>query len=145
MAHPRVYETVVIFGGKLDEATIEAELNKLKAQLEEMGATIDAIDSWGRRSLEYEIKHQREGVYVIFTYTFSGEGAAMRKFEHSLQINENVIRSLTVHREDLSRKRFRPKKEKPAKPKKPRPAPKPLESMFEEEPIEEIADETAEV
>lgn len=145
MTHPRVYETVVIFSGKLDEATLEAEINKLKSLLEEMGATIDSIDSWGRRALEYEIRRQREGVYVIFNYTFSGDAAAMRKVDHTLQINENVLRDLTVHRDDLTRKRFRPKKEKPAKPKKARPAPKPLEAMFADEPVDDFSDETADV
>jgi small subunit ribosomal protein S6 len=118
MIHPRIYETVVLFSGKLDEATVEAETNKVKGLLETMGATIEKIDSWGRRMMEYEMAKQREGWYVIFTYTYSGEGGAMKKFARSMRIDENVLRELTVHREDLTAKRFRPKKEKPRREKK---------------------------
>jgi len=108
---PNVYETAVIYSPVLEEKDVEAEIEKVKGMLESFGATIDKIDIWGRRRLEYEIKKRREGVYVFFYYKLIPVNNPLAKLERALRINEGVLRTLTIHRDDAykkSKKRVRP-------------------------------------
>ena len=93
----RAYETTVILQPTMDDAGIEQEVASIKSHVESTEGEVVRSDIWGRRKLAYQIGRFREGVYVFFL--FNGTPATVAEVERRYQINENVIRYLTVRAE----------------------------------------------
>lgn len=55
---------------------------------------IRAVEKWGRRRLAYAIKKKNNGFYTLFEFKASGDLVA--KLERQYQLNENIIRYLTI-------------------------------------------------
>jgi small subunit ribosomal protein S6 len=90
----REYETVLVLDPSLEEDAIHAEVDKWKGLIESHGGQVAKVDVWGRRKLAYEIKKQREGVYVLLE--FQGPPGIARELDHDLRVSEAVLRHLTV-------------------------------------------------
>ncbi|HYI62230.1 MAG TPA: 30S ribosomal protein S6 [Acidimicrobiales bacterium] len=86
----RAYELMVIYGGDLDESTVQQSINRLHVQVEEAGATTVTTDKWGRRRFAYEIDHKNEGFYVVFE--IRAEPGALDRLETSLRLADEVVR-----------------------------------------------------
>ncbi|AKG53631.1 30S ribosomal protein S6 [Dehalogenimonas sp. WBC-2] len=52
---------------------------------------------WGKRKLAYPIKHQLEGIYVLFK--FSAASSLIKKITGDLRISEDVLRDMVVLQE----------------------------------------------
>jgi small subunit ribosomal protein S6 len=59
---------------------------------------VDAVDSWGKRKLAYEIGKVTEGDYVLVD--FHTKPAAIAELDRVLRITDPVVRFMLVHRED---------------------------------------------
>jgi small subunit ribosomal protein S6 len=90
----RTYELIYIMK---PDAT-EQEVNDLHGQVagivERLGGTIDKTDTWGRRKMAYEIRHNKEGFYVLEVITGSGE--LMKEIDRRLKVTEGLLRHLIV-------------------------------------------------
>jgi len=90
-----------------------AKLNdSLQKVIESQGGKIIKIDDWGKRRLAYEIKHKKEGRYVLFE--IEGSGREIAELERRMRVNDYIMRYMTV-RVDLDRKaaeKARKKREK---------------------------------
>jgi small subunit ribosomal protein S6 len=86
----RHYEVMLIIHPDLDEAALNAVLDKVKGWVADSGGSIEKIDHWGKREMAYPIRKQREGQYVLITGQFSTKFNA--ELERHLQITEPVIR-----------------------------------------------------
>ena len=90
----RTYELIYIMK---PDAT-EQEVNDLHGQVagivERLGGTIVKTDTWGRRKMAYEIRHNKEGFYVLEVITGSGE--LMKEIDRRLKVIDLVIRHLVV-------------------------------------------------
>ncbi len=90
----RFYELTIIFSTTLDEATIQAEVDKVEKQIVNAGGKIEKIERWGVRRMTYHIKGANQGHYVHFLY--QAKPGLSSEIERNLRINEGILRYLTV-------------------------------------------------
>ena len=64
----------------------------------EQNATLKNVDEWGKRKLAYLINKESEGYYVLFE--FESEAAFPAELDRKFRINEDVIRSMIIKKED---------------------------------------------
>ena len=95
------YELGVIIRADLDEEVYRGELDRVKGFVDRFGGSIEKIDDWGRRKLAYPIQKLTEGMYTFITY--SSEGATPKEVESRLRLMENVLRFLTVRKDEPER------------------------------------------
>jgi small subunit ribosomal protein S6 len=88
----------VIIRADLEEEAFRAEMERVKGFIDRFGGTIDKIDDWGRRKLAYPIQKLTEGMYSFITY--SSEGDTPKEVEARLRLQENVLRFLTIRRDE---------------------------------------------
>jgi len=94
----REYETTFIVQPEIsDEGCVEL-FARVDGVLQRAGATRLLHDDQGKRRLAYEIRKFQKGRYVT-TYYLSG-GEAVAPLERALQIEESVLRFLTVLRSE---------------------------------------------
>lgn len=91
---PKIYESIIIINATLEDAQIEAEIEKIKDFITKNTGEIRALEKWGRRRLAYAIKKKNNGFYVL--YEFKAQGDLIAKLERQYLLNENIIRFLTV-------------------------------------------------
>lgn len=92
-----VYETMYILRPDLGEEQIEQAIAKYQNLLQEQGAEQIEIQNRGKRRLAYEIKRQRDGIYIQMNY--QGPGTAVAPLERAMRLSEEVIRYLTLKQE----------------------------------------------
>jgi small subunit ribosomal protein S6 len=88
------YELTYIVNPVLDEDQIKATVNKFTEIMTSNGAEIDEINEWGLQSLAYEIDRKKTGYYVNGYFTAPGD--LIVKLERQLQIDDNIMRYLTL-------------------------------------------------
>lgn len=91
---PKIYESIIIINATLEDAQIEAEIEKIKDFITKNAGELRALEKWGRRRLAYPIKKKNNGFYVL--YEFKAPGDIIAKLERQYLLNENVIRFLTI-------------------------------------------------
>ncbi|BAZ52979.1 30S ribosomal protein S6 [Nostoc sp. NIES-4103] len=92
-----VYETIYILRPDLGDEQVEQAIAKYQNLLKEQGAEDIQIQNRGKRRLAYEIKKQRDGIYIQMNY--SGPGSAIAPMERAMRLSEEVIRYLTIKQE----------------------------------------------
>jgi small subunit ribosomal protein S6 len=92
-----VHETMYILRSDLAEEQVDREIAKYKNILQDAGATEIEIQHRGKRRLAYEIKRQREGVYVQMNY--KAQGSEIAPLERAMRLSDEVIRYLTIKQE----------------------------------------------
>ena len=90
----RHYETTFIINATLDDAQTEAVIARVQEILVKNGSTVTAVEKWGRKRLAYPIQKKNNGFYVVLIV--SAKGDAVAKLERHYQLDENIIRYLTV-------------------------------------------------
>lgn len=88
------YELTYIVNPVLDEEQTKTTVTKFTDFLTNNGAEIDEMNEWGLQSLAYEINRKNTGYYVNAFFTAPGELIA--KLERQMQIDDNVMRYLTL-------------------------------------------------
>ena len=81
-----------------DEEVIRSAVEVVKATIAKIGGTIDKEDEWGKRQLAYEVKHQREGYYVVIDFT--AEPSEIKELDRVIKIHEEIIRHIIVKLDD---------------------------------------------
>jgi len=94
---PTVYETMYILRPDLGDEQLEQAISKYQNLIREQGAENIEIQHRGKRRLAYEIKRQREGIYIQMNY--EGPGAMVAPLERAMRLSEEVIRYLTTKQE----------------------------------------------
>ncbi len=87
------YEVAVVLHPDL-EIDMEAPLKRLDDMFKEHKAAVIKRDEWGKRKLAYAINRQNFGVYVFYIVEINPD--AVSEIEHSLKLNEEVIRHLII-------------------------------------------------
>lgn len=90
------YEAVVILTTKLSDEDKEAVTQKITALIAEHGEVI-SVDDWKTKKLAYEIKHETEGAYYL--YTFKANPEFIAEFERILRIDTNVLKHMVIKKE----------------------------------------------
>ncbi|MDR0272284.1 MAG: 30S ribosomal protein S6 [Clostridiales bacterium] len=92
------YELGVVVRADLEEEVYRAEMERVKGFIDRFGGTIEKIDDWGRRKLAYPITKLTEGMYTFITY--SSEGGTPKEVEARLRLQENVLRFITIRKDE---------------------------------------------
>ena len=94
----REYEVMYILHPELDDEKVAAAMEKYNTLIQNNGGTVANAEKWGKRRLSYEIKGQREGTYVLAS--FSGGPAVSSELDRVMKISDDVIRHLIVRKGD---------------------------------------------
>ena len=86
----RHYEAVIIYDVSIEPQAIQASLDRSLALIDEFDGKAGALDRWGRRPFAYEVKHKREGYYVIASFT--GEPTTVAALDRFLGLADEVLR-----------------------------------------------------
>lgn len=83
-----------VLGADADEAAGQASLETISGLVSQHGGQLAAAEAWGRRTLSYPIKKNKEGSYFLAHFTM--EQARVPEFERALNLNQDIIRYLVV-------------------------------------------------
>jgi small subunit ribosomal protein S6 len=89
------YELMFIVRPDVDEATLTSTREKVQAIVSEQGGEVEEVKDMGKRRLAYLIDNYREGYYTVAT--FQSNANAVQEVERVLNINDNVMRFLTIN------------------------------------------------
>ena len=103
----RPYETVIIFDTDVEESAITAVLERGLDVVRNSGGTVGTVDRWGKRTLAYELRHKREGYYVVAE--FSAEPKAVAELDRLLVLADEVLRHKIIRLPDEAVGRARAK------------------------------------
>jgi small subunit ribosomal protein S6 len=90
----KLYELTLIINPTLDDATVQAEVEKVEKQITGSGGKVEKIDRWGIRRFTYRIGGHHQGIYVHFL--FSSKPGLSTEIERNLRLSESILRYLTV-------------------------------------------------
>ena len=89
-----LYESTFIARPDISSQQVDGLAEQFREILTEAGGEIAKTEYWGLRSLAYRIKKNRKGHYYFMNIDAPPE--AIDAMEHTMRINEDVIRYLTV-------------------------------------------------
>jgi len=112
----RDYEVLYIVRADLDDDKVQEVVKRVNTLIERSGGVAERTNLWGKRKLAYEVKHQKEGSYVLQDFRIGPD--RIPELEAALKITEEVLRHLIVRK---------PEKAAPA----PAVAPPPAEVVLE--------------
>jgi small subunit ribosomal protein S6 len=92
----RDYEVLYIVRADLDDEKVQDAVKRVNTLIERSGGAVERTNLWGKRKLAYEVKHQKEGSYVLQDFQF--EPSRVPELEASLKITEEVLRHLNVRK-----------------------------------------------
>lgn len=123
----RKYEIIFVVKPDVTEDDVAKLITQMEGVVTGAGGAIEKVEKLGRRRLAYRVARQREGIYVLFL--LSGSGDTVKEFERRLKVADAVIKYMTIRvDEDLERvakmKELRAKQEA-RRPRKAAPAPAP--------------------
>ena len=89
-----LYESTFIARPDISSQQVDGLAEQFREILTEAGGEIAKTEYWGLRSLAYRIKKNRKGHYYFMNIDAPPD--AIEAMEHTMRINEDVIRYLTV-------------------------------------------------
>jgi small subunit ribosomal protein S6 len=101
MSALRTYELVYIVTPEATEEQIASIHEQVEQTTQRMGGSLSKTENWGRRKLAYEIRRQKEGVYVL--EVIEGTGELMKELDRRLKVVDQVIRHLVVRVDEEQR------------------------------------------
>ena len=93
-----LYEHVFLARQDLAQAQVDTLAATATEIIETNGGRVLKTETWGLRSLAYKIAKNRKAHYVMLE--FSAPGAVVSELERQTQINEDIIRYLTIKVEE---------------------------------------------
>jgi small subunit ribosomal protein S6 len=87
------YESLFIVDVTNGEEATDATVNKFLSIIEANAEVVD-VAKWGKRRLAYPINDMPEGYYVVVT--FKTEGAFPGELDRLYNIDETIMRSMTI-------------------------------------------------
>jgi small subunit ribosomal protein S6 len=92
----RDYEVLYIVRADLDDDKVQDIIKRVNTLIEKAGGSVERTNIWGKRKLAYEVKHQKEGAYVLQDFQIGPDH--IPELEAALKITEEVLRHLIVRK-----------------------------------------------
>ena len=89
-----LFEHVLVLKQELSTADLETELKNHTDTISELNGSIKYNESWGLRNLAYPINNNKKAFYEFMNIEIPGEN--IKTLNSKLNLNENVIRYLSV-------------------------------------------------
>jgi small subunit ribosomal protein S6 len=113
MATPKYqYELTYIVSGVLKQNEIEKTVKRVNKFVDENGGDIIEVDEWGSQRLAYEIDRKRTGHYVNMYFRCPGD--LIPRLERALQIEDNILRYLTLRMDAKMQRHYQDQKRQSA-------------------------------
>lgn len=87
------YETMFVVSLANGEEAAKTTVNKFTGLIA-ANAEVIQIDEWGKRHLAYPIEDMNDGYYTVVT--FKNDGTFPAELQRLMNIDESVIRSMTI-------------------------------------------------
>ena len=93
------YESVIIINPSADEDKVKSLIDRFSDLINKQGK-VTKVDTLGKKKLAYEVKKNKEGIYVVFY--FEAEPTLIAELERNYRITDEVIKFIVVkdERED---------------------------------------------
>ncbi len=91
------YESVIIINPSVDEDKVKDLVTKFSDLINKHGK-VEKVDNLGKRKLAYEVKKNREGIYVVIY--FDAEPSLIVELERNYRITDEVIKFIVVKNEE---------------------------------------------
>ena len=92
------YELIYVIDTAMEESARNELIARFNGMIEANGGKVEKVEEWGKRRLAYTINYKTEGYYVLVNFTANAE--LPREIERVMQINESILRYLTVKVEE---------------------------------------------
>ena len=92
----REYEVLYIVRADFDDDKVQDAVRRVNTLIERSGGAPERTNLWGKRKLAYDVKHQKEGSFVL--QDFQLEPDRVPELEAALKITEEVLRHLIVRK-----------------------------------------------
>ena len=92
----RDYEILYIVRPDLDDDHVHEAVGTVDKLIANLGGATVKTDIWGRRRLAYEVRHLREGQYVLTDFRI--DPTRVPEMEATLKISDTVFRHLIVRK-----------------------------------------------
>lgn len=90
----REYETVFVCNPNLADSQHKQIVEKITGMVEKHEGRVFFARNMGKKNLSYPIAKQKKGIYTCLDY--ASNGSAVNEIERNMRLDENVIRFLTV-------------------------------------------------
>ena len=94
-----LYEHVFLARQDLSSQQVDGLVEQYKGVIQANGGSVGRVENWGLKSLTYRIKKNRKAHYVMLE--IDAPGNVVAELERQTQINEDVIRYMTVKVDEL--------------------------------------------
>jgi small subunit ribosomal protein S6 len=94
----KAYEMLLLLDPSLDEETREGLVEKAQGLITAEGGVVDAVESWGKRRLAFEINDVTDGDYVLVNFHHTPD--AIAEIDRVLHITDPVFRYMILRRDD---------------------------------------------
>ena len=91
------YESVIIINPSVDEEKVKSLVDRFSELINKNGK-VEKVDTVGKKKLAYEVKKNREGIYVVFY--FEAEPTLIAELERNYRITDEVIKFIVVKVEE---------------------------------------------
>lgn len=111
----RLYETTFIVNASLEDTQIEATISNVQQFITTNGGEIESLNRLGRKRMSYAIRKKNNGFYM--NIEFLASGTLIQQLERMYQLDENVLRYLTIQLDKKALKaRLQPKLDQTVQP-----------------------------
>ncbi|HGJ67177.1 TPA: 30S ribosomal protein S6 [bacterium] len=100
------YETIIIIDPNSEKEVVDKIVSDVIGIISDDGVgTITKNENWGKKKLAYEIKGNKEGIYVLIDYETASQ--KIQRLERYCSLSEIVLKCMTVRAEELPEPRQR--------------------------------------
>ena len=95
------YETIIIINPNTDTQGVDKITSELQNMItgEGGGGKINKLENWGKRKLAYDVKRNKEGIYILLNY--DTDPKLILRLERYCTLSDLVIKYMTLRAEEL--------------------------------------------
>ena len=93
-SNKHTYELTYIVNSVISDEQVKDMVSRVTAYVTENAGEIIEVDEWGARRLAFPIQKKRNGYYV--NMYFKAPGELIPRLERAMEIDDNILRYLTL-------------------------------------------------